>query len=56
MVCQNCRMRFASNKVMDVKGGCNPSPLPNKVEDGQVVIRIEDVEAGRGYFDLRKEG
>ena len=56
MVCQNCRMRFASVKVMEVKGGCNPSPLPNKVENGQVVIRVEDVEAGRGYFEHRKEG
>ena len=56
MVCQNCRLRFASVKVMEVKGGCNPSPLPNQVENGQVVIRIQDIEAGRGYFDYRKEG
>jgi len=56
MVCQNCRMRFTSNKVMEVKGGCNPSPLPNRVEGGQVVILVKDIEAGRGYFDLRKEG
>jgi len=56
MVCQNCRMRFASVKVMEVKGGCNPSPLPNQLKNGQVVIRIQDIEAGRGYFDHRKEG
>ncbi|HSH69420.1 MAG TPA: DUF2318 domain-containing protein [Deferrisomatales bacterium] len=56
MVCQNCRMRFASVKVMEVKGGCNPSPLPNKVENGQVVIRVQDVEAGAAYFQPRQEG
>jgi len=56
MVCQNCRMRFASVKVMEVKGGCNPSPLPNQVKNGQVVIRVADVEAGRGYFAHGKEG
>ncbi len=56
MVCQNCRMRFASVKVMEVKGGCNPSPLPNQVENGQVVLRVADVEAGRGYFEPRKGG
>ncbi len=56
MVCQNCRMRFTSVKVMEVKGGCNPSPLPNKVENGQVVLRVADVEAGAQYFQPRKEG
>lgn len=57
MVCQNCRMRFPSAKVMEVKGGCNPSPLPNQVRDGKVVIRVEDIEAGGKYFDQgKKEG
>ena len=57
MVCQNCRMKFASVKVMEVKGGCNPSPLPNQVRDGKVVIRVADILAGRPYFELPpKEG
>jgi len=56
MVCQNCRMKFASTKVMEVKGGCNPSPLPNQVRDGQVVIRVEDILTGAGYFEPSKEG
>lgn len=56
MVCQNCRMRFASVKVMEVKGGCNPSPLPNRIEGDRVVIRIADVEAGRGYFAVEQGG
>ena len=56
MVCQNCRMRFASVKVMEVKGGCSPSPLPSRVEDGRVVIRVADVEAGAQYFKPRGEG
>ncbi|MDF1556485.1 MAG: Fe-S-containing protein, partial [Deferrisomatales bacterium] len=56
MVCQNCRMRFASVKVMEVKGGCNPSPLPNRVENGQVVIQVTDIEAGGMYFKPGQEG
>lgn len=56
MVCQNCRMRFASVRVMEVKGGCNPAPLPNRVSDARVVIRVEDILAGRGYFDFKREG
>lgn len=56
MVCQNCRMRFPSAKVMEVQGGCNPAPLPNRIRDGQVVVRVEDILAGRRYFELRKDG
>jgi uncharacterized membrane protein len=56
MVCQNCRMRFPSVKVMEVKGGCNPAPLPNQVRDGKVVIQVSDLLSGRGYFDFRREG
>lgn len=56
MVCQNCRMRFPSVKVMEVKGGCNPAPLPNQVRDGKVVIQVRDILSGRGYFDLKREG
>jgi len=56
MVCQNCRMKFASTKVMEVKGGCNPSPLPNQIRGDQVVIRVEDILTGRQYFERKKEG
>ncbi|MEW6486649.1 MAG: DUF2318 domain-containing protein [Thermodesulfobacteriota bacterium] len=56
MVCQNCRMRFPSVKVMEVKGGCNPAPLPNQVRDGKVVIQVGDILSGRGYFDFQREG
>jgi len=56
MVCQNCRMKFASTKVMEVKGGCNPSPLPNRLEGAQVVIKVADILAGGHYFAPPKEG
>lgn len=56
MVCQNCRMRFPSVKVMEVKGGCNPAPLPNQVREGKVVIQVGDIVAGRSYFDFKQEG
>jgi uncharacterized membrane protein len=56
MVCNNCRMRFDSTKIMEVKGGCNPSPLKREVADGKVRIKFEDIEKGRMYFDLGKKG
>jgi uncharacterized membrane protein len=56
MVCNNCRMRFASTKIMEVKGGCNPSPLKRVVVDGKVRIKFEDIEEGRKYFELGQKG
>ena len=38
MVCGNCGRRFASVKVNEVKGGCNPAPLVRKVEGENLVI------------------
>lgn len=54
MVCGNCQMRFPVDKINEVKGGCNPSPLDRSVQDGQVVIKVSDLEAGKGYFNLKK--
>ncbi len=56
MVCENCRMRFPSTKIMEVKGGCNPAPLKHVLRGGQVVIQVEDLLAGSGYFDYAKKG
>jgi uncharacterized membrane protein len=54
MVCRNCGQRFASVKVNEVKGGCNPAPLNREVVDGQLVIQIRDILEGRQYFDLSR--
>jgi len=53
MVCNNCRMRFALEKIGEVKGGCNPSPIANRVAEGQVSVKRSDLEAGRKFFDLK---
>jgi uncharacterized membrane protein len=56
MICGNCRMRFPTDKIGEVHGGCNPSPLRNRVENGRVIVEEKDLEAGRHYFDLPKKG
>ncbi len=56
MVCRNCGRKFASVKVNEVKGGCNPAPLNRKVEDGKVVLQINDILSGKQYFDFSKRG
>jgi uncharacterized membrane protein len=50
MVCNNCGQKFHSARVMDVKGGCNPSPLPRTVDAKNITIRAADLAAGVKYF------
>ena len=52
MICRNCGRKFASVLVNEVKGGCNPAPLNRSVENGKVVIEINDILDGRQYFDF----
>jgi len=50
MVCNNCGQKFATDRINEVKGGCNPSPL-NRTSDGkQVVIKLDDIRTGSMYF------
>ena len=51
MVCNNCGQRFASVKINVEKGGCNPAPLTRKVDGSELVIKTDDIETGRWYFD-----
>ncbi|MEE8398014.1 MAG: DUF2318 domain-containing protein [Desulfobacterales bacterium] len=52
MVCRNCGQRFASVRVNEVKGGCNPAPIDRKIRGDQVVLQVKNIIAGRGYFNL----
>ncbi|MHB1134677.1 MAG: DUF2318 domain-containing protein [Chloroflexota bacterium] len=50
MVCNNCGQRFASNKINEVKGGCNPVPLDRSLEGEQLKIEQQDILEGGRYF------
>ena len=52
MVCRNCGQRFASVRVNEVRGGCNPSPLKRAIVGDQVVIKIKDILDGKAYFNF----
>jgi uncharacterized membrane protein len=52
MVCRNCGQRFASIKVNEIKGGCNPSPLRRSIVGDQVVIKVKDLLDGEPYFNF----
>ena len=52
MVCRNCGRRFASIRINEVKGGCNPSPLKRSVENDHLRIAVDDILEGKPYFDF----
>ena len=53
MVCRNCGKRFASIKVNEIKGGCNPAPLNRKIVNENLVIQVKDILGeGRKYFNF----
>jgi len=55
MICRNCGRRFSSNKINEVKGGCNPAPLNRRVENDQLIINVADIMEGKSYFDFSGE-
>lgn len=50
MKCNNCGMRFHSTKIMEVKGGCNPSPVNRTLSANSVSISEASLKAGVAYF------
>jgi len=50
MVCRNCGRKFANEKIGIYKGGCNPHPLPCRLEGKEVVIELRELEEGARYF------
>ena len=49
MVCTNCGRRFATDRINEVKGGCNPAPLMRKVNGNNLVISMKDINANAWY-------
>ena len=54
MVCRNCGQRFASVKVNEIKGGCNPAPLERTLVGNKLIIKTADILQGVPYFDFGK--
>lgn len=56
MVCRNCGRQFASVKINELKGGCNPAPLLRKAVGGNLVIQVKNILEGAQYFDFSRRG
>jgi uncharacterized membrane protein len=54
MVCRNCGRQFASVKVNEVKGGCNPAPLERAIVGDKLVIKAADIIKGSQYFNFTR--
>ncbi|MBU0652428.1 MAG: DUF2318 domain-containing protein [Proteobacteria bacterium] len=54
MVCKNCGRRFASVRVNEVKGGCNPAPLTRAIKGDKLIINVKDILGGKQYFAFGK--
>ncbi len=50
MICNNCGMKFRSDMINEVKGGCNPAPIQRSLADGQLVIAAAELAQGGKYF------
>ncbi len=50
MICVNCGLKFRTDKVNVVTGGCNPSALKRTIKDGNIMITQEDVMSGLRFF------
>ncbi|MBW1797764.1 MAG: DUF2318 domain-containing protein, partial [Deltaproteobacteria bacterium] len=54
MVCTNCGRKFASTRINEVKGGCNPAPLKRKINGKDLVIEMKDINANSWYCKYKK--
>ncbi|MEW6127746.1 MAG: DUF2318 domain-containing protein [Acidobacteriota bacterium] len=50
MVCNNCGLKFHTNLINEVKGGCNPVGVACTVEGGQLVIKTSELDSRANYF------
>jgi uncharacterized membrane protein len=54
MVCNNCGQTFPSNRIGEIKGGCNPHPLARRIEGPYLVIGKADIVARKDYFARKR--
>jgi uncharacterized membrane protein len=50
MVCINCGMKFRTDKINVVTGGCNPIALKKSADGNAITITQQDVLSGSKFF------
>lgn len=54
MICEKCGRRFASDKINVIAGGCNPVGVDRKIQTGQLVISMKDINQKSWYCQIQK--
>ena len=54
MICNNCGQTFPSNRIGEIKGGCNPHPLARGIEGEYLVIRKAAIAERKDYFARKR--
>jgi len=54
MVCNNCGQTFPSNRIGEIKGGCNPHPLARRIEGQNLVIGKAEIVSRKDYFARKR--
>lgn len=54
MICENCGQRFASARINEVKGGCNPAPLNRVVQGDKLIVQMKDINSNSWYCRYKK--
>ena len=50
MLCVNCGMKFALNRIGFVRGGCNPHPIAFSMDGESFTVTTQELLAGSHYF------
>ena len=54
MICTNCGRKFATDRINEVKGGCNPAPLLRKIEENNMVVSMKDINSNSWYCKYKR--
>jgi uncharacterized membrane protein len=50
MTCINCGLKFRTDKVNEVTGGCNPHPLARTIQGDKLIVSQQEVASGLRFF------
>jgi uncharacterized membrane protein len=50
MICINCGLKFRTDKINEVHGGCNPAGLRRTLEGDKVIVSQQDLLQGLRFF------
>jgi uncharacterized membrane protein len=53
MVCTNCGRRFSTDRINEVKGGCNPAPLLRTIDKENLMISMKDINDNAWYCKFK---